>query len=167
MTAVKAGENDGRNSGDEPPDDDETRMLLAFVHDRDATCPACGYNLRNLTRPICPECRQELILSVGLRKPPEVAYLVLTLAPGIFSGICTVLIVGTMLIIPGAGGQGPIPPGAVLLLTFGALSGLTAAGLLLARHRFVRLGRDVQIWCAIVTWAVHVMLFFIIFGQMA
>jgi hypothetical protein len=151
---------------DEAPPADETRLLLEFLHERDATCPACGYNLRNLTRPVCPECRETLALTVGLWKPVEIVYLVLTITPGIFSGICTALIVFMMLVIPGPGAQGPIPWQAILLLSFGALSGLSAAGLLLLRHRFVRLKRDVQIWCAVVTWFVHLVVFFIIFGQM-
>src|SRR5687767_8462552 len=44
---------------------DEVELLLAFVRDRDAHCPRCDYNLRNLTQPVCPECREELTLSVG------------------------------------------------------------------------------------------------------
>jgi hypothetical protein len=166
MMQANTDETDHRSAGEDPPDD-ETRMLLEFVHNRDAACPACGYNLRNLTRPVCPECRQALMLTVGLRKPPESAFLLLTLAPGIFSGMCLALIVGTILIIPGAAPRGSIPPPAILMLAFGALSGLSAAALFLLRHRFVRLGRDVQIWCALVTWAVHLAMFIIIFGWLA
>lgn len=40
--------------------------ILAFVRDRDLDCRLCGYNLRNLSEPRCPECGNELQLQVGL-----------------------------------------------------------------------------------------------------
>jgi hypothetical protein len=43
----------------------EISRLLGFVADRDEPCPACGYSLRGLTRPICPECGASLTLRVG------------------------------------------------------------------------------------------------------
>lgn len=48
----------------------DQQMLLAFVAERDAPCPACGYNLRMLSKPICPECGLALKLTVG----SDVAY---------------------------------------------------------------------------------------------
>ena len=50
---------------DAPDPTDEQRLLLEFVGDRDVPCPRCGYNLRALTKPVCPECREELRLTVG------------------------------------------------------------------------------------------------------
>ena len=41
-------------------------MLLEFLADRDAACPACSYNLRGLTQPVCPECGKKIELRVGL-----------------------------------------------------------------------------------------------------
>jgi len=41
-------------------------LLIRYLADRDVSCPACGYNLRDLTRARCPECDQELALRVGL-----------------------------------------------------------------------------------------------------
>jgi hypothetical protein len=40
-------------------------LLVAFLSDRDVVCPLCSYNLRGLTHPRCPECGQELRLTVG------------------------------------------------------------------------------------------------------
>ena len=40
--------------------------LVGFLAHRDCQCPGCGYNLRGLQTPQCPECRQELELRVGL-----------------------------------------------------------------------------------------------------
>lgn len=49
----------------EPGDD----MLTAYLSERDAACPGCGYNLRGLTGRACPECNQRLRLLVGLEEP--------------------------------------------------------------------------------------------------
>ena len=38
--------------------------LQSFLADRDEPCPACGYSLRGLTTPTCPECRAAVTLQV-------------------------------------------------------------------------------------------------------
>ena len=45
---------------------DTTSMLLKYVQERDVDCPQCEYNVRNLIKPICPECNKKLTLSVGI-----------------------------------------------------------------------------------------------------
>jgi hypothetical protein len=40
-------------------------LLLEFLKGRDTTCPVCGYNLRDLCKPLCPECAAPLQLAVG------------------------------------------------------------------------------------------------------
>ena len=47
---------------------EEIELLLRFIHERNVHCPRCDYNLRNLTQPVCPECREELRLTVGARR---------------------------------------------------------------------------------------------------
>lgn len=49
--------------------------LRAFLADRDAPCPNCGYNLRALTAENCPECNAALELRVGLVEPRLGAFL--------------------------------------------------------------------------------------------
>lgn len=44
-------------------------LLRAFLTDHDWPCPSCGYNLRNLAGPTCPECGTGLELSVGGADP--------------------------------------------------------------------------------------------------
>ena len=44
----------------------EAGALKVYLVDRDVPCPGCGYNLRGLPEPVCPECRQELRINVGL-----------------------------------------------------------------------------------------------------
>jgi len=43
--------------------------LADFLADRDEPCPSCGYNLRGLKRPACPECGAGLTLRVNLTDP--------------------------------------------------------------------------------------------------
>jgi hypothetical protein len=49
--------------------DEDGAMLASFLRDRNAACPGFGYNLRGLTNDLCPECRQQLVLHVGLSEP--------------------------------------------------------------------------------------------------
>ncbi len=121
-----------------PPADADT-LLLEFLRDRDAACPLCGYNLRNLSGTTCPECRELLSLSVGFRKP-RFGWFVVAIAPGIFSGICAAL-----MMIPLVGfslfSANPPAPWPVWILnafgwllvtvTPGAFSGIAAALLLI------------------------------------
>ena len=66
-------------------------MLLDFLREHDASCPLCGYNLKALTRPICPECGQELVLTVGAARL-RLGWLMAAVAPGFFSGIAAVFL---------------------------------------------------------------------------
>lgn len=51
------------------PDELDLAALRAFLSERDVACPSCGYNLRGLQSPVCPECNQALKLQVGLAEP--------------------------------------------------------------------------------------------------
>ncbi|MCH6551072.1 MAG: hypothetical protein IH804_03540 [Planctomycetes bacterium] len=139
----------GRDPADEVP------LLLTFLRERDAACPLCGYNLRNLVRPQCPECRQDLVLSVGI-KDLRLGWLVATIAPGIFSGIAAVLLVIPILL------AWPVPWFVVGADLFGWLSGLAAVALLKYRLTFLRLPQDVQRTWAIVAWGIHLAAFFVL-----
>ncbi len=65
-------------------------VLREFLSDRDAPCPACGYNLRGLTGDRCPECSELLELRVGLvhaKLASFIATLVALAAGAGFSGL--------------------------------------------------------------------------------
>ena len=129
-------------------------MLLDFLQEHDAACPLCGYNVRALTRPVCPECKQELTLTVGMARL-GMGWLFAALAPGFFSGIaaCFVLvpITGQLLF----GNQSP-PILIIALDLFGWCSGVFAILLARRRHMFLALPRARQRWVALMIWAVHV-----------
>lgn len=48
-------------------------LLRAFLVGRDASCPSCGYNLRDLPGARCPECGEMLVLQVGVAEPRQAA----------------------------------------------------------------------------------------------
>jgi hypothetical protein len=136
-----------------PADADE--LLLAFVRERDMPCPACGYNLRNLSQPVCPECRERLTLSVGQRRQ-RVELLILAIAPSAFSGIAGLILLLPIVLF------GPAPIEAILLDAFGLLSGLVGLGLLLKSDRFLRASWPAQLAFVITTWAIHVTAFTVV-----
>jgi hypothetical protein len=129
-------------------------MLLDFLREHDAACPVCGYNLRALARPTCPECGHELVLTVGTARL-RLGWLLAAIAPGFFSGIAAIL-----LLVPIVGrlalGDGRMSPALNALDLFGWCSGLAA--ILLARHRlrFVAQPRARQRWWTVGIWLLHV-----------
>jgi hypothetical protein len=75
--------------------------LLVFLAGNSAPCPACGYDLRDLRAPICPECGDELVLRVGLAHPQQGAFIagLVGLAAGAgFSGLLCVYVVVAIVI---------------------------------------------------------------------
>lgn len=129
-------------------------LLLAFLREHDAACPVCGYNVRALTRPICPECRHDLVLTVGAAQPP-IGWLFAAVAPGFFSGIAALFmlvpIIGRAML-----GDGVWMPLAIIVDLFGWCSGLFAIILAAKRRRFLAQSRTRQRWLALTIWFIHV-----------
>jgi hypothetical protein len=151
----------GRPATDSLPRDgaeEADPLLRAFLKDRDAPCPQCGYNLRGLTRARCPECRELIGLTVALQRV-RLGWLAVSLVPGAFSGVAALL-----LLIPIVGativwGQGP-PPWPILAVdAFGWLSGLFAIVLFRWRESFLCLPRERQRAWALIMWAIHIGMF--------
>ena len=139
------------------PVEDETESLLRFLQGRDHACPKCSYNLRNLTRPICPECGEALALTVG-RGHFRDSLLFLTLAPCIFSGICAILLSGVIAFHHYANVGSP-PIWIWGLDGFGLSSGIGGMLLFVKRRAFMKLDRGVQLFWALLTWAIHIAVF--------
>jgi hypothetical protein len=83
----------------------ETDALVEYLRARDVTCPLCGYNLRGLEQPRCPECGRELVLSVGLTEPFLKAWITLAVALFLPAGIG--LLFGVMVAFKGFPGDEP------------------------------------------------------------
>ena len=140
-------------------------MLLDFLRDHEAACPVCGYNLKALTRPVCPECGQDLMLTVGAARV-RLGWLMVAVAPGFFSGIAA-----AFLLIPIIGrltlGDGRTSPALNALDLFGWTSGSVAITLAAKRHRFLALPRSSQRAWAIGIWFVHAfaLVMFVVIGS--
>lgn len=73
----------------------QTELLRMFLAQGDVPCPSCGYNLRGLAVPHCPECNQELTLRVNLAEPrlgPFIGALSGLLAGAGASAVCLLLV---------------------------------------------------------------------------
>lgn len=143
-------------NADRPPAEFET-LLLEFVRNRDTPCPKCGYNLRNLSTAICPECHEPLTLSVGVARP-RFGWFVAAIMPGCFSGISAGLLVIPLTVsLFSPSGPAPWPPWAADI--FGWVSGLATIVLVRYRYSFLRQPQAVQRWLAAGVWAIHVLAF--------
>ena len=127
---------------------------MEFLRDHDAACPLCGYNLRTLGRPVCPECGQELVLTVGAARV-RLGWLMAAVAPGFFSGIAAVFLL-VPIVVPPVFGNGRISLMLIGTDLFGWCSGLFAIILAAKRHRFLASPRSAQRWWALGIWLVHV-----------
>ncbi len=67
---VQAGQNRQESAGAGPvPAPAGTFGLAEWLAERDAPCPACGYNLRGVASDKCPECGATLELELRRRRP--------------------------------------------------------------------------------------------------
>ena len=139
-------------------------LLLEFLREHEAACPVCGYNVKALTRPICPECRQELVLTVGVRTIRP-GWLFVALVPGFFSGIAA-----CFMSIPTVGiyfEDGVLFPPFVGAVLFGWCSGLFAIVLAIKYMRFLTQSRRRQRWFAILVWTAHITAFLLFMMALA
>lgn len=150
--------------------DDDAALLVSFLRSHDAPCPACGYNLRGLewrgletptptpTGPVCPECRQALVLTVGLDRP-RFGWLLVAMAPGMFSGAAGLLLSGLIVLV--AVTEGDLAPWpAFLLAGVGLTSGLASIFLAANRHRLLA-QPTTQTKLAVLIWTLHILAFLI------
>lgn len=134
--------------------------LLDFLRDHSAPCPACGYDLRGLTRPVCPEFEHELVLTVGLARP-RFGWLLVALVPGMFSGLAGLLLSSLIAYVALVENDLP-PPGIILLALFGLASGASAVAMALSRQGLMARPVGTQVKLAAITWGVHVLAFLVL-----
>jgi hypothetical protein len=113
-------------------------VLIDFLRIRDVPCPLCGYNLRGLQQPRCPECGRELTLSVGLTEPLLKAWITFAAALLLPAGIGVLF---TWILITEGFPRKPLMVFSILL--FIASIPAAAAGIYF-RRRFLKLSPTVQ-----------------------
>ena len=129
-------------------------MLLEFLRVHEAPCPVCGYNLKALTRPVCPECGHELVLAVGAARL-RFGWLFAAVAPGFFSGIAAIFVLVPIVGISAVAKRRP-PLRFIVVDAFGWCSGILAILLAANRLRFTAQPLARQRWQALAIWLAHV-----------
>lgn len=151
-----------RPHGDPPTDhtdhagatDDPDAIFAAFLRDRDTRCPRCGYALRGLTTPRCPECGDRLTLEVALVEPRLGAFITTLVACSLGFGGSTLFLSLALREAPRSWWTGAC---AILLETQLLLTLAALAALLLLRRRVRRLTPARQ-------WAIAVAASLIVIG---
>jgi hypothetical protein len=89
---------------------------------------------------------------------PRFGLLFLAMTPGVFSGICAVLLAFPLYRFYTPGPKGP-PSALYWAEGFGLASGLAAVGLYFVRQRFLSWNRGFQLTAVCIAWAVHMAAF--------
>ena len=138
------------------PPDTTPDPLLAHLADHDAECPVCGYGLRGITSPICPECAAPLHLAVASERtgvgPWLVGVIACALALG-FDAVVFVLIAGGATVTYASRGVLPLQPVVMggLFGAFALASGIALGAVLRSRRSWARRPRRSQ-W--VTGWAI-------------
>ncbi len=109
----------GLSMTDSPPSPPPAEVLALLSGGRDLPCPGCGYNLRGLPSPVCPECGRRLRLE-DLNRPPVpdacwvIGAVALTLALVPPSFVCLGAAISALT-------EQPNEPTVLLLLVYGPL----------------------------------------------
>lgn len=141
-------------------DDAPPELLLRFLAEHEARCPACGYELHGLVEARCPECKQALELTVGMPRP-RVTLFVLALIPSAFSLMCAALLF-TLMIIAFVNEGAPPPAGLMVLDAFGFLSGLVGVTMIARPYVFLGQTRARQLNAVSLAWGVHIAAFLVL-----
>jgi hypothetical protein len=77
----------GKQMEEIAPTTAEQAMLAEYLRERDVACPSCKYNLRGLTTARCPECGQQIKITITLKEPYLKAWIALVAASCISAGM--------------------------------------------------------------------------------
>ena len=131
-------------------------MLIQFLSERDASCPLCQYNLRNLQNPRCPECGMRLSLSVATAEPLMKPWLLLVMPLVASAGFGMFFTIAMIF--------GGMPPLSWWPVAFGYIACIPAALIALrTRRQFLTLSHAVRrrIILTSITFCVVLMIWFV------
>ena len=128
-------------------------LLRQFLRNRDTPCPICGYNLRELTGHVCPECGKGIELRVG---SPDLRFglCMLSIVPML---MMTAFAIIFLLVTWSEGSAGPL--GIYVITATGVLDAPAAWILYRKRAWFIRRDRLKQWSLCVTSWAAHVAVF--------
>lgn len=141
---------------------DDAASLQAYLADRDVACPGCGYNLRGLVRQACPECSQDLRLTIGLVEPRLGLWLAGVVGAAVGFGLNFLLLVYLALAVFAEGRQGAYMRA---FLVHNSIGLVVQGALLLAVIRWGRRIRRGPVWAraavALAAWLLSLVNVFI------
>src|SRR5688572_30604696 len=103
-----------------PPEVDP--FLTAFLSGREAACPGCEYNLRDLTTDRCPECGQSIQLALRLVEPRQGALIAGLVGLAAGAGFGGLLLVYVLIVLIVRNGRGMPPPEFFWIITVGFIA---------------------------------------------
>ncbi len=124
-------------------------LLTEFLADRDEPCPTCGYDLRGLTRAICPECGRPLHLRL-VASTPRLSMLLVLLASLI--GTIGVAFVCGLIALTERYHRGW---GFSVILATGAVDVIACNLLYTRRAWFLRQRPSTQVTATVLSWVLH------------
>lgn len=123
-----------------PQEQTPEQWLRGYLAQHDAPCPACGYNLRQLTQTNCPECGLVLKLSVGSDEAYKRAWAIALFLNAMVAGVGALCIIMTL-----AEGMPGIWGFAEGMLYFGTMATVPVPIILLCgRRAFCKTGKIFQ-----------------------
>lgn len=136
--------------------DDMETQVIAFLRDRSAPCPRCGYDLRDIAVAKCPECAEPLVLKVGSPRA-RFGWFLLAIAPGCFSGIAAIfLLFPISMTLYFSRGRG-LPWPVICVDVFGFASAATVTLMYRHRHHVLAWHTRKQAIFAASVWAGHLL----------
>lgn len=135
---------------------DEAAALKAFLSERHAACPGCGYDLFGLGSTRCPECDLELELRVNLVEPRLGVWVFALVGASAGLGFCALLlaIFGVYALRGYVGGGWR--PGVVTLGVGAVVLGVAVWVLARWRGRFRRMHGAARWGAALACWGVAI-----------
>jgi len=127
--------------------------LRAFIANSDHPCPNCGYNLRGLRASACPECNQELKLTIGLVEPKLGAWLAGVLGLAVGAGF-SLMMMGYLMFTAMLWATNPFQQADVIFVIVlpAVFMGACLLALLRNRGRFRKLALPIRIGVAVTCW---------------
>lgn len=115
----------------EPPD-----FLARFLEGHDAPCPVCGYNLRGVALPRCPECDAPITLTVGSDHARAGPWLLAMLGFGMAIGFDAVVALLLTVPVVATRAESSAVVLFVFMVTLAAVSAVGLRAVLLGRRGF-------------------------------
>lgn len=126
---------------------EDPAFLRSVLDTTDVPCPACGYNLRGLTTPVCPECNLRLVLRIGLAEPRIGAFVTGLVGISAGLGFCGIVLAFYLITAILSATKITSKPNSIPYLVIGSCIGAAMlAWWILSRRRMLQARRWIRIF---------------------